>query len=393
MELSFSSFRIIEILILAVAFVSGLFYACFMEFVLYGIKRLKAGRHGAGFSRKFVSVIIPLRNEYAKIPALAESLKKLNYPISDYEIIIVDDESTDGSSALLEMISVGNTRVLRIDRSKRNYSVGKKGAIEYGIENSSGEILLLTDADCLPNPKWISSMVSYFDGRVGFVSGPVSPLSNGGLKNKIFAMEQGGILTVAAGLIGMNFPVTCSGANVAYLREAFNSVNGYKGYEDVASGDDDLLMQKIFKKGDYKITYAWDKNALVYTPAASSDGEFLNQRSRWASKILKYESASVLFTLTLLFLFLMSFMVLLISSLIDASFIVPLIFLYLLKMSSDYRVLFAGNDLLIQEINFYAFFIGSLIHPFYLVFSTISGQLRRVNWKGRNYGNPHTVRK
>lgn len=363
-----------------------------MEYILLGIKRLRLQENPDFDPKRSVSVIVPVRNELENLSGLIKSLNEIDYPDELLEIVIVDDESTDGSTEFLNNPNSGRIKSLRIQRDNGNYSVGKKGAIEYGIERSTGEIILVSDADCRMSKGWVKSMVKKFSTHTGIVSGPLFIEAPVGLSRNIFLLEQAGILIVAAGLIKNGNPVTCSGANLAYLRKAFQDVNGYQGFKNVASGDDDLLMQKIHRTGVYKVEYAWDKNALVHTNTAGSSDEFLKQRSRWASKILLYTNKQALVVLSFIFVFMLSFPLMTAWAFVKPEYLMVLLAAYLLKMNFDYRVLFAGKGLFFKDIRFLLFLAGSIFHPFYLVFSTISGQLSSVQWKERNFGNPHTTK-
>ncbi|NUN09345.1 MAG: glycosyltransferase [Ignavibacteriaceae bacterium] len=390
MELYSSFYPIIELIVFVAAFSGAIFYALFMEYILVGIKRLRVQKHPVLVPARTVSVIVPVRNEFENISELINSLSEIDYPDDLLEIVIVDDESTDGSSELLSNLISGKMKIMRIHRESGNYSVGKKGAIEYGIEHSSGEIILVTDADCKVSKSWVKSIVTRFRGNTGVVSGPLFIETPSGFIRNIFLLEQAGILIAAAGLIENGTPVTCSGANLAYLRKAFQEVEGYQGFNNVASGDDDLLMQKIHSTGIYRVAYAWDTNALVHTKTAGSSAEFLKQRSRWASKILLYKNRLTLIVLSLIFLFMVSFTLMTTWVIVKPEFLMILIAAYLLKMNYDYRVLLAGKRLFFKDFKFLLFLAGSFIHPFYLIFSTISGQLTSVKWKGRDFGNPHS---
>ena len=128
----------------------------------------------------------------------------------------------------------------------------RKRAIRYGIEQSIGDIIVTTDADCIYADDWLSSLVSNFEDSVGFVSGPVEFKDNGNVFSKLQKLEFAGLIFTGAGLIGAGKPTICNAANIAYRKKAFDEVNGFEYDMDLSSGDDELLMQKIAQDTEYK---------------------------------------------------------------------------------------------------------------------------------------------
>src|SRR6478609_12149016 len=92
----------------------------------------------------FLSVVIPFRNEEKNLPTLIDSLKKLNYPKDRFEILLIDDHSTDQSGAVAKLLTGDFPNVKILVAS----SEGKKSAITQGIRESAGDIIVTTDADC-----------------------------------------------------------------------------------------------------------------------------------------------------------------------------------------------------------------------------------------------------
>src|SRR5687767_7928834 len=115
----------------------------------------------------FISVIIPIRNEQSNLKTLTDSLKQQAYPSSRFEVIIVDDHSTDDSWNILQAISSAPIRIRSIKLAdeisgKAQIKAHKKLAIEKGIDLAEGELIVTTDADCVFDPKWLSYIVSYY---------------------------------------------------------------------------------------------------------------------------------------------------------------------------------------------------------------------------------------
>ena len=238
---------------------------------------------------EFVSIIIPFRNERENLPANLKSLESQDYPNNNYEVIYVNDSSTDDSVEILaNKIKTENIKVISVPE-KYIPNAHKKRAIRYGIENAKGEIIITSDADCNYNNNWLRTLLKYMDDKTAFISGPVEFEDNGNIFGAIQKLEFAGLVIVGAGLIGINRPTICNAANIAYRRKVFDEVNGFYDQFGLSSGDDELLMQKIWKETNYKIKFCPEKRAIVKTAPNKNLTEFYQQRKRWASKGLYYK--------------------------------------------------------------------------------------------------------
>ncbi len=263
------------------------YYIYFLMKIYVGIKKIPE-TETAKSHIFFVSVIIPFRNESSNLLKSLQSIEAQIYPKDKFEVIYVNDSSDDDSLEILaNEVKSNNIKIISVPDS---FSVNahKKRAIKYGIENSSGEIIMTTDADCIHDKDWLKIMSSMFDERTGFVSGPVKFIDDSTLFGKLQKIEFAGLVLTGAGLIGSGSPTICNAANIAYKKSVYQEVNGFNDQMNLTSGDDELLMQKIHKNTAYKIKFCWNKKAVVKTEANKSMPQFYQQRKRWASKGLFY---------------------------------------------------------------------------------------------------------
>uniref|UniRef100_A0A832G7E5 Glycosyltransferase n=1 Tax=Ignavibacterium album TaxID=591197 RepID=A0A832G7E5_9BACT len=334
---------------------------------------------------EFVSVLIPFRNEEKNIIRVLKSLESQDYPEQKFEVIFIDDNSSDDSKNLLEThIRKNNFKVVSVpeEYSKKAH---KKRAIRYGIENAKGEIIVTTDADCVHSNQWLRTLLSFMEDDVGFISGPVEFITGQKLFDKFQKLEFAGLVITGAGLIGNTTPIICNAANIAYRKKVFDEVGGFALQLDLSSGDDELLMQKIFRDTDYKIVFALDKNAIVKTEANSSIKQFYNQRKRWASKGLFYKNKLLVLKLILIFLFYFSLIVLpFLGLLVDKSFLFLFIIFFLLKIIFEYKILKKGIKLLFEKKILNIFLVAELFHIPYIIIAGISGAFGNYQWKGRS---------
>ena len=256
-----------------------------------------------------VSIIIPVRNEELHIANLLNDIQAQTYPAEYIEIIVVDDSSTDNTINIIQSLNFPNVKVvpLILDEAINSY---KKEAIAKGVASSTAELIITTDGDCRVGPEWISTIVDfYIQHNFQLISAPVSFHNESYWFEKIQTIEFQFLIGAAAACIENGMPNTCNGANLAYTRDVFNRVNGYDGIKDLASGDDEMLLQKIGSIYPNGIGFLKSEKAIVSTFAKYHLKDFIQQRIRWASKTSKYFNWRVMLMVVLIFLFNLSILI------------------------------------------------------------------------------------
>jgi cellulose synthase/poly-beta-1,6-N-acetylglucosamine synthase-like glycosyltransferase len=372
----------IEIIALGFLTVSSIYYIYFITRVRIGLLSLRPALHTLP-SRK-VSVVIAARNEEQVIDQCIQSLLKQTYPADDYEIIIVDDESTDKTASLVQAFSDQFSHVHLLSlTTEDNRKVGRKPrALAQGIEKATGEIILTTDADCIVPPRWIEFMVHHFEEGVVFVAGPVAERNSKTIFAKLEQLEFLGLITTAAGLIGSGRPIICNGANLAYRKETFIAAGGF--LESGTSNDDESLMNKIVYRKIGKIAFAPEADAVVTTSSSNTLLTFFYQRIRWANKRGHYEGKSILFTLVCLYIFFLSVFISTILLFQEIQLLQPLVIVYFGKILVEYFTLRSGAQLFRQRLSIVYFLIAEIFHVPYIVIAAAIGQCASIPWKGRS---------
>ena len=190
----------------------------------------------------------------------------------------------------------------------------KKKAIEKGIAAASGDLIITTDADCIPPPDWLQTIVSFKEKtNAVFVVAPVVFDCNSQMVQVFQAMDFMVLQGITGASVYKKIHSMCNGANLAYERKVFYEVDGFTGIDHIASGDDMLLMHKIAKKYPDRIHYLKSTDAIVSTKPMKSWSTFFNQRIRWASKAMHYNDKRIFWVLLLVYLFNLSFLVLLVA--------------------------------------------------------------------------------
>ena len=361
-------------------------YVFFLIFLTLGLGRFKKPKSD---DHPFVSVIVAARNEEDNIPTLLSALTGQDYPAELFEIIIVDDASEDKTAEIVANYpSSENGPIIRLLKVSNRYNVisPKKNALACGIKDSAGELIMLTDADCVPPPGWISGMVPYFENDVGLVAG-FSPYEYPRLLNIrdfLLALDSLSLAAVAAGSSGWEKPGTCNGRNLAYRKSVYEQLGGFKDIHQFVSGDDDLFLNLVSKKTDWKIRYAYEQRLVVPTILLTSFRQFYYQRIRHASKGMHYG-----WRMTLILAVLYLFNLLLFISM-PLAFCFPsfwLVFLPALIIKSSAEFLFLG--LFANHMNRFCYMrvfpLAVLLHIPYVVLFGLLGQILKFNWKNTSF--------
>jgi len=330
-----------------------------------------------------VSVIIAARNEGRNIQRCLDALIHQDYGSDHYEIIVIDDHSSDHTRnlALEYSMTITRPRIKVLALEEHQGEGGKPAAIAHGIETSDGEIILCTDADCFVPNSWIRSMAGCFDPSVVFVAGPVRERAGTDLFTSLQSLEFLGLLTTAAGLIGSGSPIICNGANIGYRKEAFQRVRGYARLK--SSCDDETLMQRMITKNIGRVVFNSDPDAMVSTDAPPSIAEFWSQRTRWAAKRGRYEDLRVLLRLVALYAFFLTAFLAAVGSLMFPALRALVLAVAVLKGLAEFVVLQSGARLFASRLTLSHFLIAEVFHVPYIVFAAAIGQMKSIRWKDR----------
>ncbi len=360
-----------------------IFYSAFVLKIYFGLSKLKKS-NSKNIPDEFVSVLIPFRNEEENILKNLNYIQNQKFPENKFEVIYINDSSTDKSYEILnDNINQNNIKILNYE-NERNSFAGKKRLLEYGIENAKGEIIVTTDADCFFGEDWLSNLVSELDDQTGFVAGPVEFIDGNSIFSKIQRLEFSSLIISGAGLIGADSPTICNAANLAYRKKLYQEVKGFKDHLNISSGDDDFLMQKIWKDTNYEVRFCSRKEAIVKTNSNKTLNDFFHQRTRWASKGLFYKNIKLIITLILIYFFYLGILAQLVLGItVSNVFFISLIVSLIVKFIFEYRTLKRGFSLIFKSNKIEHFFLTEFFQIFYIIFAGFFGILGNYNWKGR----------
>lgn len=330
-----------------------------------------------------VSVLIAARNEEACILHCLNDILAQQYPSHLIEIIVVDDHSTDLTSETILSLRSGQIKLIRLNETQALNSYKKK-AITEAIKLSTGELIITTDADCRMGSDWISSIVSLYEqGSSKLISAPVTFFDEKGTFQKIQTLEFISLIAMGASAIGNKMPFTCNGANMAYSKAVFLELDGFKGIDHIASGDDELFLHKVADAYPDQISFLKSKKAVVYTFAKDNLVEFIKQRKRWASKSMKYKNKLPVFVSVLVYLFYLSILLNFIGGIFfPVLFKVGVVELFI-KLGID-AVFFYLASAFFNRRNYLFYLVqGSILHIFYILYIGLIARFGTYEWKDR----------
>ncbi len=361
-----------------------LFYAAYTAAMTWAFLQISPTEDKGIDQYPYVSVIIPARNEESNIERCIRSVCHQKYPTDKYEVICLDDHSSDTTLQLLTQLQEEFQQLRVIKMAEYPGYSQKKQALSLGIQQSRGEIIIQTDADCWVKDEWLETIVSRFNEETGMVSGPVLLHGSTNVLERFQTLEYMGLSVLGAGAIQRKKPTMCNGANLAYRKPAFMEVNGFQDIEHVASGDDELLMQKINLQTNWDIKFVKDKRAIVNSQALSNWEDVKAQRLRWVSKARAYLDRSIN---VVQFIFLLSFLslVILVGLSIWSKYWIPILLVsVLLKVVPDFCILFTAAKFF-HKLPLLKYL--PILQPAYLLYviwiGVAGNMVSTYNWKGR----------
>lgn len=330
-----------------------------------------------------VSIIIAARNEAESIHRTVEALLAQNYDKALTEIIFIDDHSTDRTAEIIRSYADQGVKliILNEDRALNSY---KKKAIQTAIGQASGSLIVTTDADCRMGPLWLQTIVAFYEEKkYKMISSPVAYDEEKSFFERSQSLEFLYLIGLGASTIGNKKPSTCNGANLAYEREAFYEVGGFQGIDDLASGDDELLLHKMAARYDNHIGFLRNTDAIVYTHAKPNLEEFLQQRKRWASKSTRYKNKSIIVLGVFIWFFNLSILLNLLAGIFFIGYLKIAAVQLILKMAIELLFLSGVTRFAKRRSLLVLLPVLNVLHVLYIIYIGIAGNSGKYNWKGR----------
>lgn len=362
-------------------------YAILMVSFGIGFFRLKTFAPQNVKPKTGFTLIVPFRNEAESLPALLQSISKLNYPKNLIEVLFVNDASEDASVVTIQQFVLKRKPSgWKIIDNERKTGSPKKDAIKLAVSKATHNWIFTTDADCILPENLLKNLNVFIQNTPSkMIAGPVLAIP----ENRFFIshyqfLESLTLAGVTMGGFGLKTPIMGNGAHLAYEKSAFESVNGFEGNDHIASGDDLFLLEKMQSAFPGEVHFLKNKTHVVYTKTEKNWSAVVHQRVRWAAKTSGYKSVFSKFTGIVVFAanvaFLLAFWMLFQSE--NGVFFLMLI---LVKWAIDEVFVYQINAFFKKEIHWIYLRLMAFLYPVLTVFIALKALFGNYTWKGRTF--------
>jgi poly-beta-1,6-N-acetyl-D-glucosamine synthase len=352
------------------AFVGFLYFVLVFIFII-GWKRVYAFVPKGNESLKtLVSVVVACRNEENHVRQLIACMAQQSN--QNFELILVNDHSTDATRNYIKAAQIQYSKIQLVDA----IGFGKKNALKEGIQQASANLIITTDADCLPSYHWLESIACYQrKNNCDLIICPVKLSGRDSFFTYLQVLEFTSLVASAAGAAGVGMPILCNGANLVFTKKTWLACQDDLHPEE-QSGDDIFLLESVKKRGG-KIRFLKSESAFVTTKQAGTLLDLIKQRRRWSSKSRFYTDWHLIFTALVVFAVCLFLVVLAVLSFCKMDYLYTFLALFLFKYLMDSIFLSTVSKFFqLNNIWFFSFLL-SIFYPFYIVFVAISSLVFR----------------
>jgi 1,2-diacylglycerol 3-beta-glucosyltransferase len=265
---------------------SFLWFACIVyaieyTFFLLGQRRVPRLARMPRAAYPPLTILVAARNEAHNIGRCLETLLAQDYPAERLQIIAVDDDSDDATLEIMHEASREHGGRLSIVRTheEESHARGKARAIAQGIDHATGEIILLTDADCIAPPTWARAAIEHFvDGVDAF--GGFTVIRASDTFSAVQQLDWIHLQSLAAGGLAFNVPLGVIGNNFGFRRDAYERVGGYRAV-GFSVTEDYALFRAMHNRGS-TVVFPCTPDTEMQTQPCATLSEVLRQKQRWS---------------------------------------------------------------------------------------------------------------
>jgi poly-beta-1,6-N-acetyl-D-glucosamine synthase len=329
-----------------------------------------------GISSVKVSLVIACKNEENKLPQLLNDLLSQDYCSDLFEVIIVDDNSTDNTFQ-----TASSYNQIKNFKVKRNFSTGKKNAIKTGVDAASGTLIITTDADCRQDKRWISTIASFYsETNPDLIIAPVQLENKPGFSGRFRELEFLSLQGVTAGTTKAGYPVMCNGANLAFTKEAY-----FRHFEnlhnEISSGDDIFFLHSLKKESDAQIVWLSSPEAIATTSQTETLNMFFGQRARWLSKVKAYDDKFTLLIAIVTFVTIILNALFLAGTIANREFFILFLASFVIKSIPDFLILSLTTGRYNKRYLLKWFIPSQIVYPFYVITVIFRAIFYKNGWK------------
>lgn len=371
-------------MIIALVILITISYALLIGAFRYGFKALDTFEKTTPESEISLSIIIPFRNEAEQLPQLIDSLNNLKYKPENFEIIFVNDASTDTSvECINSLLKLDNYTIIANNRQTNS---PKKDAITTAITSVKNEWIITTDADCFVPEFWLQTISNFItQHNYQCIAAPVIFRANEGGLQQFQMLDFISLIGSSIGAFGIGRPFMCNGANFMYTKSLFYNLEGFKGNAHIASGDDMFLLEKALHQTPEQVGYLKSTAATVVSKPQPSVSQLVSQRLRWAAKTSAYTNRFGILTAWLVFLQNLILVVLSISCVLGFTNYKMGILIWITKIIIDVLLIIPSANFFKLKWSWLQLLWVSILYPFFTVYIAFRSMFTTYEWKGRTY--------
>ena len=338
-----------------------------------------------------LSVITVVRDEEDNIGMLLETIAAQTYPKHQFEVLVVNDFSTDATAAIVRDFAGKAGFALRLLELKDHLGHAlpegnyKKKAIEWAVSQADGELMVTTDGDCQVPENWLAVVAAFHrHTRAQMICGGVTFLANPSSFARWQTVEFASLIGSGAATLRLGLPTLCNAANLAFTKQAFLEVGGYQDTASTATGDDLFLMHKMYRRYPEKVLFLKSPHSVVRTSPQATLAGFYQQRKRWASKWSLYKDKRVSWLAAFVF----------IANLLAVIGLLGVVFgkmsptVFLAGVAIRWLVEWGFLSAVLCHLGKRGFIrwipVVQWTYPFYVVFFGLAAQKKGYRWKGRD---------
>lgn len=354
-------------------------YVLAIGWLIYGYTKVKKYKENNLKPQTGFTIIVPFRNEADNLPHLLASFSKLNYPTDLFEVILVDDQSSDHFEVSSFGFQVSVIDTIRVSESP------KKDAISTAMQHVKTDWVITTDADCIVSENWLLTFDNYIqENRVSMLAGAVTYDCEDSFLHHFQQLDLTSLQGATIGSFGLERAFMCNGANFAYTKVLFEKLNGFDGNNKIASGDDVFLLQKGVELCQKKIHYLKAEAAIVHTQPTQDWKSLFYQRVRWAAKTSSYQSVFGKALGLIVFFGNLSFVIGTVFFVFGIwSWKLFVLFVFS-KFTIDFVLLYSTNQFL-RKTRIKNLILSSILYPFFSSTVALYSLFGSYEWKERRF--------
>ena len=362
-----------------VLYIITIIYCLAIVVLIYGFTKVNSFDYVGLKPKTKFSIVVPFRNETENLPILLNSFSKLNYPEDLFEVILVDDFSSEEYRVQTFKFKVSVIKNIRVSNSP------KKDAISTAMQTAENDWIITTDADCVVNENWLLSLDNYIQLHdVSMIAGAVTYECENSFLHHFQQLDLASLQGATMGSFGIGKGFICNGANFAYSKSFFQELNGFGGNDGIASGDDVFLLQKAIARFPEKVHYLKSENNIVVTKPLDDWKSLFYQRVRWASKTGSYQSRFGKGLGLVVFVGNFAWVLGFGSWVLGFIPFQDILLLFLLKFIVDAVLIYKAN-LFLTKTKIRLLVSGSLLYPFFSTSVALYSLFGKYEWKGRRF--------